>query len=108
MARPRSLVLAAALAGAGVATSVWPGVAAQGQAPAPAKDAWKREFEDVCSKTQDAMTLSSDELRSLIERCDKLKPLVEGLADSQRRVFSKRLRDCRAVYQFVLDSREKG
>jgi hypothetical protein len=74
--------------------------------PAAAKDAWKREFEDVCAKTQDAMSLTSDELRALIARCDKLKPAVDALDETERKVASRRLRECRNLYQFVLESRD--
>ncbi|HEU4385896.1 MAG TPA: hypothetical protein VFR85_20595 [Anaeromyxobacteraceae bacterium] len=102
----RTLLLAAAIAGA-TAAPAWP-TPARAEAQAAAKEEWRKEFEEVCARTQDAMALPSDELRSLVARCDKLKPVVEQLDESQRKVFSKRLRDCRAVYQFVLDSREAG
>jgi hypothetical protein len=72
-----------------------------------AQDSWKNEFEDVCSKTQDAMAFSPDELRSLIARCDKLKPVVEKLDETQRKVFLKRLKLCRDLFFFVLESKEK-
>lgn len=66
------------------------------------------EFEAVCSKTQDAMTLSSDELRSLISRCDALKPRIDALDPSRRKVYAKRLQLCRDLYDFVLKSRAEG
>jgi len=46
-----------------------------GAAPqtAPAQQSWQREFEDVCSRTQDAMTFSQQELTALIQRCDALQ-----------------------------------
>ena len=69
---------------------------------------WRAEFDALCSKTQDAMVLSRAELRGLVERCDKLKPRIDQLEESQRKVFSKRLRACRDLYQFVLDSLEKA
>ena len=106
MKSARTLALAAALAGAAGALA-WP-APARAEAPAAAKDDWRKEFDDVCSRTQDAMALQSEELRSLVARCDELKAAVDRLEESQRKVFSKRLRDCRAVYQFVLDSREAG
>jgi hypothetical protein len=68
--------------------------------------AWQAEFEDVCSKTQDAMALSSDELRTLVERCDKLKPSIEKLEESARKVYTMRLRACRELYAFVLETRK--
>ena len=67
--------------------------------------AWKQEFEDICAKTQDAMVLSPDELRSLVARCDKLLPDIEKLEPSERKVFTRRLQACRNLYQFMLDSK---
>lgn len=75
-------------------------------ASARAEEEWLAEFEAVCSKTQDAMTLSSDELRALVERCAKLRPRVAALDPSRRKVYERRLQLCRDLYQFVLDTRE--
>ncbi len=72
-----------------------------------AQEDWKLEFENVCSRTQDAMLLNVDELRSLIARCDKLKSPIETLPETQRKVYLRRLRDCRELYVFVLDSKDK-
>jgi len=72
-----------------------------------AQDDWKNEFDDVCSRTQDAMIFSPDELRNLIARCDKLKPRIEKLDETQRKVFLKRLQLCRDLFLFVLESKEK-
>lgn len=90
--------MAAAAGGAGAA-----------QAPAaPTAPAWRTEFDEVCAKTQDAMALSADELRALVARADRLRPEVERLDPSQRKVFLRRLEACRNLYQFVLDARGKG
>jgi hypothetical protein len=74
---------------------------------AHAQEDWRKEFDDVCSKTQDAMVISSEELKNLVDRCDRLKPRIEKLDESQRKVFLKRLQMCRDLYFFVLESREK-
>jgi hypothetical protein len=71
-----------------------------------AQEDWRKEFEDVCSKTQDAMVIPSDELKNLVNRCDKLKPRIEKLDESQRKVYLKRLQLCRDLYFFVMESRE--
>lgn len=76
--------------------------------PARAGPDWKAEFEDICSKTQDAMALGADELRSLVARCDKLKPKVEALGETERKVYLRRLQSCRDLYAFVLESMERG
>ena len=72
-----------------------------------AEPAWKTEFEDVCAKTQDSMALPLEELRSLVARCDKLAPLLNALEESERKVYSRRLRACRELYAFVIETREK-
>ncbi|MGD1075568.1 MAG: hypothetical protein ABR903_05755 [Thermodesulfovibrionales bacterium] len=78
-----------------------------GQPALYAEDDWKKEFENICSRTEDAMILTKDELRTLIERCDRLKPLVEQLGETERKVYLKRLRMCRDLYVYVLESKEK-
>jgi len=75
--------------------------------PVFAQEDWKGEFEDVCSKTQDAMTFSADELKNLIVRCDKLKPLIDKLDESPRKVYLRRLQLCKDLFVFVLGSKER-
>ncbi len=72
-----------------------------------AEQDWKTEFEDICGKTQDAMVFSPEELRKLIERCDKIKPLIEKLGETERKVYLRRLEMCRELFVFTLESKEK-
>ena len=74
-------------------------------ASARAEEDWFAEFEAVCSRTQDAMTISSEELRALVARCDRLKPRIEALDPPRRKVYARRLQQCRELYLFVLESR---
>ena len=71
-----------------------------------AQEEWKAEFDAVCSKTDVAMTLSSEELKVLIAGCDRLKPKIEAQEESTRKVYLRRLHICRELYQYVLDSKE--
>ena len=73
---------------------------------ADAQDEWKTEFETVCARTQDAAGMGADELKNLVERCDKLKPRIEKLDETQRKVYLKRLKMCRDLYAFVLETKE--
>lgn len=73
-----------------------------------AQDDWKKEFEEVCSRTDDAMSLSKDELKALVARCDKLKPLIEKLDETEKKVYLRRLQLCRDLFSFVLESKEKN
>ena len=40
---------------------------------------WKQEYAEICSKTQNAMSLTSNELKDYVDRCDKLKDRINGL-----------------------------
>jgi hypothetical protein len=73
---------------------------------APAREAWQNEFDEVCSKTQDAMTFSEEQLTTLIQKCDALLPQLEKLDETQKKVFTGRLRMCRGLYVYVLDSKK--
>ena len=76
-------------------------------AAAYAQDSWQKEFDDICSGTQDAMLFTVEELRNLIARCDALKPRIERLEPSERKVATKKLNVCRDLYEFVRDAKEK-
>jgi hypothetical protein len=82
-----------------------PGASPPGAAQA---EAWRAEFDDICAKTQDAMALSSDELQRLVERSDALMPAVQRLPEPQRTVFARRLKACRDLYAFVLESKGRS
>lgn len=73
---------------------------------AHAQDDWRPEFDSICSKTQDADALTVQELKELITRCDALKPRIEKLDESYRKVALKRLQMCRDLFVFMLQSRE--
>ena len=70
------------------------------------QESWQKEFDDICSKTDDAMTFSQDELSDLIRRCDKLQPQIEKLDESRKKVYMGRLRMCRGLYAYVLDAKK--
>jgi len=97
-----ALVLVASAGPSGVMPWVRPA-----QAQSRAAEGWRKEFDEVCGKTQDAMTLPTAELRALVERCDKLAPVVQGLGEPERKVYAKRLEGCRNLYAFVLESRQE-
>jgi hypothetical protein len=73
----------------------------------PAQETWRKEFDDVCGKTQDAMAFSQEELTDLIRRCDDLRPQIEKLDETRKKVYLGRLRMCRGVYAYVLDEKKK-
>ena len=82
-------------------------VAPVGPASAYAAEEWRAEFDDICGRTSDAMSLSKEEVKGLIERCDKLKPRIEKLDESAAKVFLRRLKTCRDLFVFVFESGSK-
>ena len=69
-----------------------------------AQEDWKMEFDDICSRTIDAMELPPAEIKTLIERCDRLKPRIEKLEASASKVYLRRLQMCRELFAFVLEN----
>ena len=72
---------------------------------AAAEDLWKQELMDICSKTDEAMSFSKDELKVLLQRGEKLRPAIEALEETPRKVYLKRLQMCINLYSFVLESK---
>ena len=68
---------------------------------------WKDEFDDICGKTTNAMNLSREELKALIDRCDKLRLTMNQLEETQKKVYLKRLSLCQDLFSYVLQSKEK-
>lgn len=73
--------------------------------PAFAEELWKQELLDICSKTDEAMSFSNEELKTLLQRGEKLKPVIESLEETPRKVHLKRLQKCMNLYLFVLESK---
>jgi hypothetical protein len=94
-----AIIASSALLLSGNAPSLSPGLAF-------AQDDWWKEFDDVCARTQDADAFSTEELKNVIDRCDALKPRIEKIEESQRKVALKRLKMCRDLYVFVLQAKE--
>ena len=68
------------------------------------EEAWRTDFDTVCAQSNEAMTLSVSELKTLIDKCDRLKKVIESQDETVRKVFLKRLQLCRNLYVFVLES----
>jgi hypothetical protein len=86
---------------------LWPlHVEAQTQANTAEQQAFQHEFDDVCARTQDAMLLTKDELKDLMRRCDALVPKLTKLDETQRKVYKRRLEQCRGLFAYVLDTKK--
>ncbi|MFZ2949694.1 MAG: hypothetical protein WA003_09445 [Desulfuromonadaceae bacterium] len=79
---------------------------ASADSPLSAGEEWKKELKELSATTQDAMTLTPDELRSLIARCEALRPVIEKLEEHSRKVYLKRLEMAKKMYLFALESKK--
>lgn len=79
-------------------------------APGPvaaAEETWKIEFDRVCGQTDNAADMSVEELKKALARCDALKPQIESLEATPRKVYLKRLQMCRNLFAYLLEGKEK-
>jgi len=79
---------------------------------AHAQQDWKQEYADICAKTQNAMGLSEADLKDYIDRCDNLQERIGELdgakGETERKVYTKRLKMCRDLYVFALNYKEEN
>lgn len=68
---------------------------------------WKSDFDRLCGQTDNAGEMSAEELKKALESCDALKPRIEALEATPRKVYLKRLQMCRNLFAFLLESKEK-
>jgi hypothetical protein len=76
--------------------------------PVCAEEAWQASFEDTCSRSNQAMTMSVQELRDLVARCDELQKVIETQEASLRKVYLKRLALCRNLYAYMLEYKQNN
>jgi hypothetical protein len=69
---------------------------------------WRTEFEDICVRTADAQAMTVEDLTRLVSRCEALRPQIERLNESERKVFLKRLKMCEDLFRYVLESKGGG
>ena len=74
---------------------------------ASGEEAWRTDFDAVCAQSNEAMALSVSELKTLIEKCDRLQKVIETQEETVRKVFLKRLQLCKNLYVFVLESKQQ-
>lgn len=74
---------------------------------AESAEQWKTEFETICGQTDNAAEMSVEELKKALEKCDALKPKIEALEATPRKVYLKRLQMCRNLFAYLLEGKEK-
>ena len=72
---------------------------------AGAEEDWKEEFKRLCSYTDISNTLSDEELETLVKDSDILFEKLEALDAPEAKVYIFRLKKCRNMYRFIIDTR---
>ena len=74
--------------------------------PAGAAEDWKATFDLVCGSVQAAESMSEKEIASMIEKAEKLVPVIQASNDPAKKVYLVRLKKCRGVYEFMLETKK--
>lgn len=90
------------------ATGLLLSLLAAGPAGAQEPVDWRVEFEVICGTTDASMSFTVEELTDLIARCDKLAERIGAEEETVRRVYLRRLKMCRDLLVFVLESKTPG
>ena len=77
-------------------------------AVASAAETWKGTFEEICSKVDASQTMSIKELETLIVQADKLQPEIQKSEDPAKKIYLKRLKNCRSIFEFSIDSKKNS
>lgn len=72
------------------------------------EEPWQTTFEQTCSRTSEAMTLSVPELESLLQKCRDLEKVIATCDESVRKVYLKRLQLCKNLYAYVVEYKKGG
>jgi hypothetical protein len=56
----------------------------------------------------DAQSLSNEELQSLVERCEKLLPIIEQSTFVKKKVYLFRIKKCKDLFQYMIEVNQKG
>lgn len=76
-----------------------------GVSTAQAAEQWQEELNEICSNTHNAMSMSQDELKAMISKCDDLKPKLDKLNNPAKKKHAlKKLNKCRDLYFFMIES----
>ena len=79
---------------------------ALGAVPAALATTWEDAFAQVVAETDRAATLSREDLQRLVAECDRLRPGIEALPETPRKVYRRRLERTRELYLFALEAME--
>jgi hypothetical protein len=69
-------------------------------------ETWKESFEAICAQTAEATSLSTEDVRELLQRSEELTRTIEKIDDPHKKVYLFRLNKCRNFFKYILETRE--
>jgi hypothetical protein len=66
------------------------------------------EYNSICGDTQGAVLLPSEEINTLIDKCDKLLIKIKAADNPKKKIFIFRIEKCRNFYKYIADSTKDG
>lgn len=70
-----------------------------------AEDNWRVEFDKTCSRTSQSSAMTINELQELVMSCDRVEKLLETQDETVRKVYLKRVQQCKKLYLFMLETK---
>ena len=74
--------------------------------PPASAQSWLDDFDKICGQAEGAESLPTAKLKELVVESDKLLEAIESGNDPKKKVYIFRLRKCRNLFQYVMNSRE--
>lgn len=75
---------------------------------ASAAESWKTSFDEICSKVDASGSLSAQEMAALIAKADQILPEIQKSDDPAKKVYLRRLKNCRSMYEFMIESKKSS
>ena len=69
-------------------------------------DSLQEEFDGLCIHTQEAESLSLEELQELVTACDQLQKKIEASDDEKKKVLLFRLKKCCDFFAYVMEIKQ--
>lgn len=78
-----------------------------GQQSIAAEESWKIQFDRLCGRTDNAAEMTVEELKKALTDCDAIKPQIEALEATPRKLYLRRLQMCRNLFAYLLEGKER-
>lgn len=72
------------------------------------EESWKKQYNRLCGKSHEAVSMTEEDLASHIKQCDELLRTIDQSDYLRKKIYLFRIEKCRNFYQFLIDSKKDG